>query len=57
MNTNEHEYKFANLRMVLDCGSALPLFHGGTVAAKRQRTGAVQDADALNPCLSVPICS
>jgi hypothetical protein len=42
----------SKLREVLDCGIPLPLSSGELAFAKRQRTGAVQDAAAKSPALS-----
>ena len=40
--------KSTNDRKVLDCGSPLPLLDGRETLEQRQRTGALQDATALN---------
>jgi hypothetical protein len=48
MDTDAHGFKMdADCRKVLDCGSPLPLFHGGAAVPQRQKTGAVQDGKRI----------
>jgi tRNA-dihydrouridine synthase len=52
---NTLEYlKGSNHRQVLECCSPLPLSNGSNGSEKRQRTGALQDAVAMEASLSEP---